>query len=49
MRVRLIILVTVVLLFGTLVMVPSIIEAKRSKSIAAETARWIPFRGESRR
>src|SRR5829696_337262 len=45
MRVRLIILVTVVLLFGTLVMVPSIIEAKRSKSIAAETATVDPIQG----
>src|SRR5215204_7232759 len=45
MRVRLIILVTAVLLFGTLVMVPSIIEAKRSKSIAAETATVDPVQG----
>ncbi|HKG97493.1 MAG TPA: hypothetical protein VKA97_06755, partial [Pyrinomonadaceae bacterium] len=45
MRVRLIILVTAVLLFGTLVMVPSIIEAKRSKSMAAETATVDPIQG----
>src|SRR5215212_9068879 len=45
MRVRLIVLVTAVLLLGSLIMVPTIIEAKRSNAAAAETAMVNPVQG----
>src|SRR5215213_5371746 len=47
MRLRLIVLVTAVLLLGSLIMVPTIIEAKRSKPLAAETAAVNPVQGRN--
>src|SRR5215204_1736487 len=46
MRIRLIVLITAVLLLGTLIMLPTIIEDKRSKSLAAETATVNPVQGK---
>src|ERR1043165_4708754 len=46
MRVRVLVLVTVVLFFAAVMTVPQIIEAKRSQSAAAANAASIPSQGQ---
>jgi hypothetical protein len=49
MRVRILILIIAALLFGAIVTVPQIIEAKRSQSTAAANTANTPFQGQKQK